>query len=321
MDDKHSDDSKHAPDSKHAKEHSDKHSGYSRHFMDESLSGRDSKHYLPFPKPKRSDSEHSPDSKHSHDDKHSGDSKHSPDSKHAKQHGGHDSSRYMAIPDLPHSGAHSDGGAGDSEEWEYGEEDFFKHFFIAQALRLNFNYWFFPGLIAHEMAHVIGCWLAGSRVAKVVLWSPQGGYVIHQRVRGSSSVIISLAPFFLGNILAIFFLLNSFRAFSSGDAVLYAVVSLWLGFSFAIYAFPSMHDIRSSVDSLQRSVKKYASAKGFLGRLYGIIVMPVLYTLYLLVVTLMSIFAAGPGSRVLWFCLLFATIYTGTLGEILARFS
>ena len=207
-----------------------------------------------------------------------------------------------------------------SGEWVHGEEDFFKDFFVAKALRLNFNYWFFPGLIAHEIGHVIGCWLGGSRIAKVVLWSPKGGYVVHQRVRGSSSVIISLGPFFFNNFLATFFLMDSLRSFASTEGLAYGLFSLWLGFSFAVYSFPSMHDLRMSVEALKGSVKKWSSKKDAISRVFSIVALPVIYFFYMVFVTAMAIFAAGPGSRMLWFFMLFAAIYSGALTEVLQRF-
>lgn len=205
-------------------------------------------------------------------------------------------------------------------EWVYGEEDFFRDFFVARALRLNFNYWFFPGLVAHELAHVVGCWLAGSRIAKVVLWSPRGGYVVHQRVRGSASVLISLAPFFFNNFLAFFFLFESLRSFAYPEGALYALFSLWLGFSFAIYSFPSLHDLRMSVDGLKRSREKWSAKKDFVSRLLSVIALPLLYVLYLFFVTAMAVFAAGPGSRMMWFLFVFAVVYSGALGEALQPF-
>ncbi len=224
---------------------------------------------------------------------------------------------------VAHSSADPELARGESEissgDWVHGEEDFFKDFFVARALRLNFNFWFFPGLIAHELGHVIGCWLAGSKVAKVVLWSQKGGYVVHQRVRGSASVIISLGPFFFNNFLALFFLFESLKAFSSVDGALYGLFSLWLGFSFAIYSFPSLHDLRMSVDGLKRSKEKWGAKKDAVSRLLSLIALPVIYFAYLFFVTAMAIFAAGPGSRVLWFLFVFALVYSGAFSEGLQK--
>lgn len=212
-------------------------------------------------------------------------------------------------------GKHSGG------EWVYGEEDFFKDFFVAKALRLNFNYWFFPGLIAHELGHVIGCWLAGSRMAKVVLWSPKGGYVVHERVRGSASVVISLAPFFFNNFLAVFFLFESLKSLASVDGALYGLFSLWLGFCFAVYSFPSLHDLRMSVEALKRSKQTWGAKKDLASRLLSVAVLPLVYVAYLFLVTAMAIFAAGPGSRMLWFLFVFAVVYSGAFSEVLQKFT
>lgn len=57
-----------------------------------------------------------------------------------------------------------------------------------------------PGIIIHESAHVIACWLTGTTILNVSFWSEAGGHVIHDRPRYPfiSQPIISIAPFILG---------------------------------------------------------------------------------------------------------------------------
>jgi len=56
-----------------------------------------------------------------------------------------------------------------------------------------------PGVVLHECAHILGCFLTGARIRKVVLFSSAGGSVTYSRpfLPYIGDVIISTAPLFL----------------------------------------------------------------------------------------------------------------------------
>jgi hypothetical protein len=178
----------------------------------------------------------------------------------------------------------------DSSELELdkGDEDVFEGYFLSKA-GINLNYLLFPGLIAHEFAHYLACKLAGIRVYEVVFWSSKGGHVVHNRAKGANAVLISLAPFFLNNILAILAFASAFGLWASNQG-LWAAVLFWLGFSFGVYAVPSAHDLRMSLAALHRSFRKTWYSGSLASKLVGIVVYPVWFVLqYTLVLAIMPI--------------------------------
>ncbi len=53
-----------------------------------------------------------------------------------------------------------------------------------------------PGVVVHELSHVVGCLLTGAKVGRVVLFSPSGGSVEHSKPKMPivGQPLISLAP-------------------------------------------------------------------------------------------------------------------------------
>lgn len=53
-----------------------------------------------------------------------------------------------------------------------------------------------PGVILHELAHVLGCAVTGAHVLEINVWKPTGGHVIHSQPRFHiiGPVLIALAP-------------------------------------------------------------------------------------------------------------------------------
>ncbi len=78
---------------------------------------------------------------------------------------------------------------------------------LGRRLYLFFNW---PGVVVHEMSHLIGCWLTRTKVLEVKFFSPRPdatggltlGYVSHVKPRNPlASLIIGSAPFFGGAAL------------------------------------------------------------------------------------------------------------------------
>ncbi|OIO25443.1 hypothetical protein AUJ14_04220 [Candidatus Micrarchaeota archaeon CG1_02_55_22] len=187
----------------------------------------------------------------------------------------------------------------------HGDEDIFAGYVPAKALRVNFNYLFFPGLILHELAHYLACIVLGSKVYGVTFWSPKGGVVVHHRVRPSSAVLISLAPFFLNNLLAFYFITAAIDGYG-----VWALISWWLAFSLAIYSLPSMHDLRMSMNSLDRSLH-LRRKQGVLGLLAALVWYPVAFVLYYLFLTPLLVFARNRTLRIAWFFIFFWIVESG----------
>jgi uncharacterized protein (DUF983 family) len=70
----------------------------------------------------------------------------------------------------------------------------------AQAVPLKFLYFIIraPGVIAHECSHILGCFLTGAKVKKVVFFSEKGGSVTYTsaKIPCLGDVVINTAPLF-----------------------------------------------------------------------------------------------------------------------------
>ena len=102
----------------------------------------------------------------------------------------------------------------------------------------------FPGVMLHELAHQIGCWLAGVKVYKVCYFrlSNPCGYVIHEHPKHIyQSLAIVIAPIVLGYSMAIILALI---ANDVGAGIVGGII-LWLSFSIAMNALSSNDDINS----------------------------------------------------------------------------
>lgn len=116
-------------------------------------------------------------------------------------------------------------------------------------LRLILSYITFPGIVMHEFSHAQACRWMGIRVIKTCylrLGNPMG-YVLHERPAYSfQHIMVAVAPFFISSLTAMA-VSSAACVFSAGtflpeyhDMALSA--GLWLGFSFALHAFPSRGD-------------------------------------------------------------------------------
>jgi hypothetical protein len=107
----------------------------------------------------------------------------------------------------------------------------------------------FPGVIVHEAAHMLFCRLRGVAVLDycfIRVGNP-AGYVIHERTGNfTTSLLISVGPFFVNSILCFVICLPAFfpmEIFHVQDPLTY--VFLYLGVSIGMHAFPSTGDAKT----------------------------------------------------------------------------
>ena len=107
----------------------------------------------------------------------------------------------------------------------------------------------FPGVIVHELAHVVFCKFTGTRVLEVCYFriGNPAGYVIHEQPSTVwRHILIGVGPFFVNTLLG--FMIGiiaipmhmDFEHFTPVQMLL-----LWFGISIAMHSFPSTGDARS----------------------------------------------------------------------------
>ncbi len=104
----------------------------------------------------------------------------------------------------------------------------------------------FPGVIVHELAHVLFCRWRGVPVLEACyfrLGNPPG-YVIHAETEDfTTTFLISVGPFIINSLLCILICFPAFlplRVFGVEDPL--SFVLIWLGVSIGMHAIPSNQD-------------------------------------------------------------------------------
>jgi len=150
----------------------------------------------------------------------------------------------------------------------------------------------FPGVMLHEIAHALACNLVGVRVYRTRLFKLSGntaGYVQHARPRSFfQAFVISTAPLVVNSFAA---MLTFYAALKlPPDAAIFGIkeryILYWLGFSFAMHAFPSTGDANN--------VWRYGKSVWKRNPLV-ILTFPLLLLIYL-----------ADAARILWFDLFYA---------------
>jgi hypothetical protein len=105
-----------------------------------------------------------------------------------------------------------------------------------------------PGVVVHELGHLLLCVLSGVRVRQVVLFrvgSP-AGFVAHATPRLlRQHVAISSGPLILASVCALSLFVVVLRAIVTRPGPwwpLVALLGIWLGWSIALEAWPSSGD-------------------------------------------------------------------------------
>lgn len=105
----------------------------------------------------------------------------------------------------------------------------------------------FPGVIIHELSHVLACLITFTRIKTLKLFSKNGGFVIHNKPRFLAvSFIISIAPFITG--LSVLFITMRYLS-SQGISSLVNITGLFMLYflsSIIITMLPSRQDLQNA---------------------------------------------------------------------------
>jgi hypothetical protein len=108
----------------------------------------------------------------------------------------------------------------------------------------------FPGVIVHEFAHQLMCWLLRIPVMKVCYFQVgirgPAGYVIHAMPKsGWQSLLIGFGPFLVNTLLGMIVTLGVALHLMLGTINAWDIFVGWLGISIAMHSFPSTGDAKS----------------------------------------------------------------------------
>lgn len=108
----------------------------------------------------------------------------------------------------------------------------------------------FPGVIIHEIGHLLGCLITLTRVKAVKFFSKTGGFVIHEKPRIAffGEFIISISPLVLGLFLS-YLIINA--VYFKNGLVLHpsTIVYSYFLLSIIMTMLPSSTDIKSSLSA------------------------------------------------------------------------
>lgn len=116
----------------------------------------------------------------------------------------------------------------------------------------------FPGVIVHELAHQLFCYLCGLRVYEVKYFQFKNpcGYVIHEGTNHPGKVFLtSVGPFIINTLMGILVILPAsveIIAFKEINNV-QSFILAWLGMSILMHAFPSTGDAKVMVDEILKN--------------------------------------------------------------------
>ncbi|MCX6809514.1 MAG: M50 family metallopeptidase [Candidatus Berkelbacteria bacterium] len=117
-------------------------------------------------------------------------------------------------------------------------------------MQKQYIYYFllFPGVIIHELSHVVGCILTGARIKDIQLFSKTGGFVVHEKpfLPYIGNFIISLLPLLAGAAISYFILKSQFFGFDLREINGQKIVYFYLLITILLTMFPSYQDIKNA---------------------------------------------------------------------------
>lgn len=113
--------------------------------------------------------------------------------------------------------------------------------------------WFwFPGIVAHELAHYVACLIVGLPVSRVQLFGSDP-HVEHAAPADLRSIIVAFAPLAF-NILLGFWSWNLAQQAYFSTNLIQALFWSWVTFTLLFLSFPSRPDIRNAQHSLHQAL-------------------------------------------------------------------
>lgn len=164
---------------------------------------------------------------------------------------------------------------------------------------ISLNLLFFPGMILHEFSHFVACAFLGVKVSRLKLFGVKEAFVEHAKPNAWQSVAITLAPFFLCNLLS--FLLFNYANELVGAQNILSILAYWLALSLALFSFPSKQDALNAFNSFIDFYKEKLFGKdSLLEKLIWLAAFPFLFVPLVLVLGTMLAFDYSVSLRFIW---------------------
>ena len=124
----------------------------------------------------------------------------------------------------------------------------------------------FPGIIFHELSHVIACLFMGVKIKKIKWISSEGGYVVHEDAQSYKIITIALFP----AIFNLFIALVCARIYIFNLDLIVRIIVVWFALAALFFSLPSSQDAQNVFDALKENYKK----KDLINILLNIILLP-----------------------------------------------
>ncbi len=126
---------------------------------------------------------------------------------------------------------------------------------VWRSILSNRFYYFLivPGMIVHELSHILGCFLVGAKVKEVKLFSKKGGYIVHKKPKLPllGKIIIALAPIIVGSIISLMISKNLGLSITNFEIEKLVTIKFWVFFiivtSILIEMIPSKADLKNAI--------------------------------------------------------------------------
>ncbi|MFH1545521.1 MAG: metalloprotease family protein [archaeon] len=158
-------------------------------------------------------------------------------------------------------------------------------------------------MVFHELSHLIACVILGVKVKQVKFFGVEEAYVVHEVPSAWKSIIITLAPFILGTVIALL-LMDTGREFLTAFNPM-GFLFYWFALGLLFYSFPSLHDAKNSFYSFTSFYSRAIFKRGnIIARLFWLITFPFVFIPLIIVLGLMLSFNYSSFLRIAWVLLL-----------------
>jgi hypothetical protein len=110
----------------------------------------------------------------------------------------------------------------------------------------------FPGIIFHELSHVVACLVLGVTIEKVKWIGKDGGYVVHQNSIPYKTIIIALIPFFFNIFISLIFA----RIYILNSDIIIKIISIWFAIAALFFCVPSSQDAKNVFNAIKENYSK-----------------------------------------------------------------